>query len=202
MSGAQVFTIGHSNRSEFSLIELLRLHQITIVVDVRSTPTSSWVPHFDRSVISATLKQHGIAYSFLGGQLGVRTDDSSCYQNNRIVYARLARSEPFQHGLRRVIKAADQHRLALMCTEQDPIACHRSILIAPALQQAGVVVIHILHPDGELETQQRLEARLLGLHNLSQPDMFQSDAERLGAAYAKQEQKIAYVRQTSSQEDV
>ena len=198
MSALQVLTVGHSNRSDLHLIEMLRRHDVTAVVDVRSAPYSEWSPQFNRPTIAATLKEHEIAYSYLGGELGVRSDDPACYEGGRVVYARLARTEPFQRGLRRVVKAAQRYRLALMCAEQDPIDCHRSILLAPALQQAGIAVSHIRHPDGELETQGALEQRLLDRHRLEQPDLFLSDDERIAAALAKQEQRIAYVRPTTA----
>lgn len=200
MTALEVLTIGHSNRSELHLIELLRAHDVAAVVDVRSTPYSEWSPQFNRSAVAASLKEHGIAYSYLGGELGVRSDDPSCYEGGRVVYARLADTEQFQRGLRRVVKGARSRRLALMCAEQDPIDCHRSILLAPQLAQFGVGVSHILHPDGELESQQALEQRLLEIHGLGQPDMFLADDERLAAALARQEQRIAYVRPTSTPE--
>ena len=198
VNNSEVFSVGHSNRSDLDLVELLRKHAVTAVVDVRSTPHSEWVPQFNRSAIAATLKQHGIAYSFLGDQLGVRTDDPACYQDGRVVYERLARTEQFQQGLRRVIKAAGRHRLALMCAEQNPLECHRSILIAPALERAGVAVSHILHPDGELQTQRAMETQLLNQYQLNQPDMFLNDDERLAKALSMQERRIAYVRPTVS----
>ena len=198
MSKPTVFTVGHSNRSELDLVDLLLKHAVTAIVDVRSTPRSEWVPQFNRPAIAAALKEQGIAYSFLGDELGVRSDDPACYEGGRVVYERLARTEQFQHGLRRVIKAAGRHRLALMCAEQNPLECHRSILIAPALERAGVAVSHILHPDGELQTQRALETRLLDQYDLNQPDMFLNDDERLAKALSLQERKIAYVRPTVS----
>ena len=200
MNALEVFTVGHSNRSELDLVELLRRHEIDTVVDVRSTPYSEWSPQFNRPAIAATLKGHGIAYSYLGDELGVRSDDPSCYEGGRVVYARLAGTEQFRQGLRRVVKGAGLHRLALMCSEQDPIGCHRSVLLGPELERLGVGVSHILHPDGELESQQALVGRLLELHDLGQPDMFLNDEQRLAAALAKQERRIAYVRTADASE--
>ena len=200
MTALEVLSIGHSNRSELHLIELLRAHDVAAVVDVRSTPYSEWSPQFNRSAVAASLKEHGIAYSYLGGELGVRSDDPSCYEGGRVVYARLADTEQFQKGLRRVVKGARSRRLALMCAEQDPIDCHRSILLGRQLERLDVSVSHILHPDGELESQQALIQRLLELHNLEQPDMFLADDKRLATAFARQEQRIAYVRPTSAPE--
>lgn len=204
MSALEVFTVGHSNRSELDLIELLRRHEINTVVDVRSTPYSEWSPQFNRKAIAATLKGHDIAYSYLGDELGVRSDDPSCYdEKNRVVYARLAATEQFRRGLRRVVKGAQRRKLALMCSEQDPIDCHRSILLTPELERLDVAASHIRHPDGELESQEALDERLLKRYDLDQPGLFPQDrslSKRIAAARKEQEQRIAYVRPTGDSE--
>ena len=198
MSALEVFTVGHSNRSELDLIELLRRHEINTVVDVRSTPYSEWSPQFNRKAIAATLKGHDIAYSYLGDELGARSDDPSCYdEENRVVYARLAATEQFRRGLRRVVRGAQRRKLALMCSEQDPIDCHRSILLGPELKRLDVAVSHIRHPDGELESQEALDERLLKRYGLDQPGLFAKDrslSKRIAAARKKREEKIAYQR--------
>lgn len=204
MSALEVFTVGHSNRSELDLIELLRRHEINTVVDVRSTPYSEWSPQFNRQAIAATLKEHNIAYSYLGDELGVRSDDPSHYgSDGKVVYARLAASEQFRRGLRRVVKGAQRRRLALMCSEQDPINCHRSILIGSKLKHLGVLVSHIHHPDGELESQDALEHRVVECDEpdgLNQANMFLDEAERIRDALEKRGQQIAYVRLESGSE--
>ena len=211
MSALEVFTVGHSNRSELDLVELLRRHEINTVVDVRSTPYSEWSPQFNRKAIAATLKEHDIAYSYLGDELGVRSDDPSCYgSDGKVVYARLAATEQFRRGLRRVVKGAQRRKLALMCSEQDPINCHRSIMLAFALDRLGIGSSHILHSDDELEAQKELEERLLKLWGSGQLDMFrdkreqQDDAqikyEQIKLARKNQEQRIAHRRPTGGSE--
>lgn len=204
MSALEVFTVGHSNRSELDLVGLLRRHEINTVVDVRSTPYSEWSPQFNRKAIAMTLKEHDIAYSYLGDELGVRSDDPSHYgSDGKVVYARLAATEQFRRGLRRVVKGAQRRRLALMCSEQDPIDCHRSILLAPELERLGVASSHIRHPDGELESQEALDQRLLKRHGLDQPGLFlqeRSISKRIVDARKEQERRIAYVRPTGGSE--
>jgi uncharacterized protein (DUF488 family) len=50
-----LFTIGHSNHSIGRFVELLRLHGIEIVCDVRSTPYSRFNPQFNRESLTAAL---------------------------------------------------------------------------------------------------------------------------------------------------
>jgi uncharacterized protein (DUF488 family) len=56
----------------------------------------------------------------------------------------------FQEGLERVRKGAARFNLALMCTEKDPIQCHRTILVCRHLRAKDTTIKHILE-DGELE---------------------------------------------------
>ena len=71
-AGPAVLTVGHSNHSASKLLDLLRAHRTAHLVDVRTTPTSSFAPQFDRKALREFLQAHGIDYSFLGRQLGGR----------------------------------------------------------------------------------------------------------------------------------
>ena len=70
-----VLTVGHSNHTLDEFIALLRRHGITAVADVRSTPYSRLNPTFNRKAIESELKTRGIAYIFLGRELGARSDE-------------------------------------------------------------------------------------------------------------------------------
>ena len=72
-----VFTIGHSTHALERFIDLLKLHGITAVGDVRSKPYSRAHPQFNREGFEHLLRQSGIAYLFLGRELGARSDDPS-----------------------------------------------------------------------------------------------------------------------------
>src|ERR1035438_5525902 len=70
-----VLTIGHSDHTIERLIELLGQHHVTAVADVRSSPYSQMNAQFNREALASALKQAGIAYSFLGKELGGRPAD-------------------------------------------------------------------------------------------------------------------------------
>src|SRR6266849_3905571 len=146
----EVLTVGHSTHTIEEFIRILSQHRITAVVDVRSMPYSRFQPQFNRSTLTSTLKENGIAYVFLGKELGARSEDPSCYENGRVRYARLAKRPEFRAGLERVHAGSERHRLALMCAEHEPLECHRSLLIAQELAAFGLSVAHI-HADGRLE---------------------------------------------------
>lgn len=146
-----VFTIGHSNQTLQQLIVLLELHGITALADIRSKPYSKYVPHFSRDALKAGVEAAGIAYVFLGQELGARPDDASCYVDGKVSYEKLAERPIFAEGIRRLQEGRRKFRISLLCAEKDPANCHRAQLVAPALSQHGVAVLHI-HADGHLES--------------------------------------------------
>jgi uncharacterized protein (DUF488 family) len=185
-----VYTIGHSNHSEAVFLDLLRSQSIEVVADVRSAPYSRYNPQFDRESLKASLKDAGIRYAFLGKELGARSDDPACYLYGKVQYDRVAATSLFQAGLARVMEGAQSLRLTLLCAEKEPLECHRFILVARHLVQAGVEMRH-LHPDGSVESHNEAMDRLLSLHHLG-PDLFRTEAQLHNDAYDMQAGKIAY----------
>lgn len=196
-----LYTIGHSTHTAQRVIELLRLHSVTALADVRSHPHSRINPQFNRESFSEQLKACGIKYVFLGLELGARTEDSSCYREGKIQYDLLARTDVFQSGLERARQGMTTHRVALMCAEKDPLTCHRAILVCRHLVSRGVDVEHILE-DGRLETHEHALSRLLSEHGLADTDLFKSRDELIEEAYSRRGQQIAYADITASEEPV
>jgi hypothetical protein len=78
-----------------------------------------------------------------------------------------------------------------MCSEREPLDCHRCLLIAPALAQRGLNVGHIL-ADGTIEPHAATEERLLALASGAQ-DLFGANrSERLDAAYRRRAGSAAF----------
>ena len=190
----QVFTIGHSNHSTGTFLGLLRKHCIDEVMDVRSSPSSRYSPHFNYEILSAALEEAGIGYVFLGGELGGRPVDRSCYdEQGRVRYDRLANSDLFDDGIRRVVRAADERRVAVMCSEKEPLDCHRTLLIAKVLEERGVTVEHIL-ANGSVEGHDATMNRLMDIFKLPHNgDLFRSRNEVIADALARRAKKVAYV---------
>ena len=97
----------------------------------------------------------------------------------------------FRDGVERVTRTARERRLVLMCAEREPLLCHRAILVARALAEAGLDVAHIL-ADGGLEPHADAIDRLRERLGLAQRDLFDTDAELVGKAYATQGARIAH----------
>ena len=186
-----VFTIGHSTHTQERFIELLKLHGITALCDVRSKPYSRTNPQFNREELKESLCSSGIAYVFLGKELGARSEDPRCYENGKVQYDRLAATELFRCGVEQVREGMEKYRIALMCAEREPLECHRTILVARHLTTDGIDVHHI-HADGRLESHVDAVSRLMRQLNMHEDDMFRSREELLADAYKKQEERIAY----------
>lgn len=187
-----VLTIGHSTLPIGAFLDLLNRHGVTAVADVRSSPFSRFNPQFNRESLARSLKEVGIAYVFLGDALGARAEDPSCYVEGRVQYDRLARRPVFREAIARVMKGAADHRIALMCAEKEPLDCHRTLLVARALDADGVPVAHIL-ADGSLEPHAQTMDRLIDVAGLSRDDLFRTPDEVAAEALRLQQQRVAYV---------
>ena len=188
---ATIYTIGHSNHSLECFLDLLTLYGITAVADVRSQPVSSYTPHFSRDSLTTALTQQSISYVFLGQQLGGRSTNRACYKNGRLQYTRLAREPSFDSGISRVKKGMTQFRIALMCSEKDPLGCHRALLVGRKLFSDGINVQHIL-ANGDLEPHAALEMRLLTHCKLPEGDMFRDRNDCIADAYQIQGDRVAH----------
>jgi len=152
-----IYTVGHSNHAFDAFLEILKRHVIQVVVDVRSSPYSRWVDHFNREVFGASLKYEGLRYMFLGDALGGAPDDDAFYDGEgHVLYGRIAETPQFEEAIRKVIDEATRSRLALVCGEEDPTDCHRFLLIGRVLGERGLRVLHI-RGDGAVQTEEEIE---------------------------------------------
>jgi uncharacterized protein (DUF488 family) len=172
-----IYTIGHSNHAWGRFLELLATAQIEIVIDVRSYPRSRWA-HFNKEILQQGLGTAGIEYQFAGAELGGKTKDMS--------YDQIAATASFQSALGSVIAIAATMRAALLCSEHEPLACHRCLLLGRHLVKRGMKVAHLLR-DGTIEDHERIEQRLLSKHLRK---IFPAEKELLSSAYSLQEQNI------------
>ena len=131
----KLWTIGHSNHPIGRFIELLRQNEIDAVADTRSQPYSRHAPQFNQAALSANLAAAEIRYVYLGAELGGKPP----------------RPDRFPFGLVRLLKGAVDHRIAILCAEENPLQCHRWNLITPALEKHGLQVTHI-RGDGRVES--------------------------------------------------
>ncbi len=196
-----IYTIGHSTHSSEKLIHLLVSHGVTAVADVRSQPYSRMNPQFNKDKLRADLKATGIAYVFLGRELGARTEDPNCYVGGKVQYDRLARTDLFLQGVERILTGINTHQVSLLCAEKDPLLCHRTILIGRYLVTRGARLMHIL-ATGALESHDSAMSRLLRELGINDTDLLRSYPEILEEAYLRRANEIAYVQGPQSDDGI
>lgn len=154
-----VYTIGHSNHRIEHFIDLLELHHIDTVADVRSQPYSRHNPQFCRDALRDALGERAIRYCFLGRELGGKTKDPTLIApDGNPDWPRMAETEEFRLGLGKLHELIQFSRVAILCAEEDPSRCHRHHLVAPALCNDGIQVLHIRR-DGSLTSEAELRER-------------------------------------------
>jgi uncharacterized protein (DUF488 family) len=152
----QIYTIGHSNHSIETFLNLLRDLRIDVVVDVRSKPSSQVVSHFNRKPLENSLKMTGLKYLYFGKELGGKPESKEFYgADGHVLYSSIAKSPPFIQAIERLLKGVREYRVALLCAEEDPLNCHRRLLVGRFLIEQGVNVEHIRR-DGRVQSEEQL----------------------------------------------
>ena len=188
-----VYSVGHSNREADEFVRILQSFSIDVIVDVRSAPYSKHCPQFNKEAIDQTLRSSDIKYLFLGKELGAKPDDQSCYEGRRVSFEKLKSSDLFQKGISRILEGITRYKIAIMCSEKEPINCHRAILISRVLVEKGISVMHILNETESL-AHKDLETELLKRFKIEET-LFDTDYSKqldLKEAYEKQEDLICY----------
>jgi uncharacterized protein (DUF488 family) len=163
-TASTLFTIGHSNHDLGDFLAVLIQHNVKTLCDVRSRPGSMRFPQFNREPLEALLTSTGLRYEFLGEALGGRPADPRVYLPDGLVdYAARRKSPEFAGGIDHLLELVSAESIVLMCAEEDPLQCHRFLMICPALLDRGIVPAHIRR-GGILESQRDAEDRLLELH--------------------------------------
>lgn len=194
----EVFTIGHSTLDLSEFIRALESQSIDAVADVRSSPYSRNFPQFNREPLKDALSSAKISYVFLGKELGGRPKDDALYTSGVADYQKMARTNLFKSGMERVEEGAKKYRIALMCSERNPLDCHRCLLVGRELSKRGYVIKHIM-PGFQNSTQTDIERDLLKFINKAEDDMFISNEERLDEAYKHRARRVAYTELTDAQ---
>lgn len=121
-----IYTIGYQKmKTAEELLKELQKREINLLMDVRSKP-QGWNPQFRQNHLDDFLQKHGIAYWWMGKQLG------GFGEIKEVEIERLAG-----------YVAHENKTICLMCMEADPDKCHRKTDIARRLKAYGVVATHL-----------------------------------------------------------
>ena len=195
-NGLPLFKVGHSNLDFLPFVQLLKDCSVDLLIDVRSQPRSSRFPQFSQPGFDKMIEDAGIGYLFLGEELGGRPDDADAYRQDGVVdYRARRKSYAFQAGVERVLDELQRASCALLCAEEDPLECHRFLMICPELVGRGIRPLHI-RKGSQIESQEDAENRLLEARSfggVAAATLFpQSRTEALEEAYDLQAGKFAY----------
>jgi uncharacterized protein (DUF488 family) len=136
-----ILTVGHSTHRFDAFVSMLKAHNVTQLVDVRTVPKSRRVPQYNSETLAPSLPAQGIDYvhlKALGGLRRAKKDSVNTGWHNASFrgYADYMASEEFQQGIDRLLQLARAKRTVVMCAEAVPWRCHRS-LIGDALLVRG-----------------------------------------------------------------
>ena len=186
----RLYTVGHSNHTQDEFLRLLNTHFVNCVVDVRSVPASSHNPQFNQEPLSRFLREKDIDYQFFGRELGARRMD--CINRDGLVdFERAIHTALFQEGVDKLMGMLDTKTVTLMCSEAEPLECHRFALVARYFHEHGVEVFHILK-DASVVSHQLLEQKMVDTYlRAKRPVLAQVD-ELFGTYTAEQQLQDAY----------
>jgi uncharacterized protein (DUF488 family) len=146
-----LWTVGHSTRPIDEFIDLLRAHEIRLLVDVRTIPRSRHNPQFNTDTLTLSLCDAGLQYRHmpeLGGLRKPKKDSINDGWRNASFrgYTDYMQTDEFRTAIDALRMFSSQEQTAVMCAEAVPWRCHRS-LNAQALDLRGWEIRHIMSPE-------------------------------------------------------
>jgi uncharacterized protein (DUF488 family) len=129
----EIYSLGHSNLSLKEFMALLKNIGIEYLIDVRSDPNSSYVPHFNRNNLEIFFNEAHIQYLYSGEKLGGRQKTN---------YEKYIYTLEYQEAIKNIEKFIVQGKTAIMCSERDYNNCHRKF-ICETLLNLGYNVIQV-----------------------------------------------------------
>lgn len=150
-------TIGHSTLPIQELVRALKAHHVSYVVDVRSSPRSYRLPHFNRPELAAALEHAGIDYLYMGDRLGGKASQGNMdnrWKQGKVdprLVSDLSRSSDWIEGIRTLASLLrEQDRKGqtgcLLCSEADANNCHRLAIAFDVLNSLPELTVNHIRP--------------------------------------------------------
>lgn len=206
----KLYTIGHSNQSQEDFLSMLCKHDIDCVVDVRSVPASKYSPQFNQEELKWFLKRNGVQYLHFGEEFGARRLDC-LNEEGQVDFEKAVTTPSFLSGVDRLRNGLEKgFHISLMCSEANPLECHRFSLVSRYFFDQGIDVRHILK-EAELAPHAVVERKMIEeyLHSkkyhLSEVDqlfgIYTAEMQRQDA-YRLKNKEIGYKPQLQTEEDL
>ena len=166
---------------------MLNDYDVNCVIDVRSIPASKYAPQFNQDGLKIFLRGQGIQYLHFGDEFGARRTDCLDEQG-QVDFERAVKTPLFQQGVERVMKGLERgFRIAFMCSEANPLECHRFSLVSRYFYEQGIDVRHILK-DSKLASHAALEKEMIDSY-LRSRRYHLSEVDYLFGLYTEQDQR-------------
>ncbi len=197
-----IFSIGYGRRSEENFINTIQMLGVDTVVDIRSNPNSKIVPHFNEDRIYPHLKDIGVEYLCAGERLGARFSDDLRDSTGRVDWERVMIDESYKDSIKALTNLAQEGKLvAVVCSEGNPLTCHRFGLVSRSLADSGMEVKHVL-TNGEVVRHRIMEDRMLEKYiskNAISSVMTGSYSEQIREAYRVMNGEYGYKQESKMQ---
>ena len=186
----RLYTIGHSNHLLTDFLNLLLKYGIDCIVDVRSIPASKYSPQFNKETLQGFLRSYNMDYQFFGYELGARRNDSF-NELGYVDFELTVQTALFQEGVHKLTPLLEKKNIALMCSEADPLECHRFSLVGRYYHEEGLDVNHILK-DATISSHETLEQEMIKNYLHSRKPLLPNIDELFGTYTAEDQRRDAY----------
>ena len=193
-----IYTVGHSTHEIDYFVSLLKEYNVDYLVDVRSLAASSHNPQYNQEPLKNYLKNQGITYLHFPEEFGARFSDPDLLDDEgQVDFERVRKTFAFRNGMERLWQEVDKgHVIVLMCSESEPLDCHRFSMVSVGLIKDGFEVKHIMK-DKTLKAHKEVEDQLLKKYDkkLPKPDMFNPNItieDQLKEAYRLKNKEIGF----------
>lgn len=187
-----LYSIGCSTRTICDFINILKKYHIKVVADVRSVPYSRFTPQYNAEFLKKELLKNKIRYGSFAKEFGARRDEDFVYLNNTVDFNKVMSLQVFKDGVNRIRHGLEQgYSIALMCTEYDPLDCHRLSLVSRGIKKISGISTKHIYELNKIRSTEELEDEILKKFDL-QFDLFENREMLLERAYKILENKIAY----------
>lgn len=160
MVSFRLYSVGHSNQSQEEFLELIKMYDINCIVDVRSVPASKYTPQFNLESLKWFLRANNIQYLHFGDEFGARRFDSLDGEG-QVNFEMAIKTPNFIRGVERLMTGLQKgFNISIMCSEANPLECHRFSFISRYFYENGLDVQHILKDKG-LASHEALEKEMI-----------------------------------------
>ncbi|GAC1411303.1 MAG: hypothetical protein NVSMB57_05870 [Actinomycetota bacterium] len=139
-----LYTIGYQRRTHEQILEALRKNGIALLIDVRDVPWSR-KRGFSKSKLAEAMEAGGVTYEHrraLGSPATVREIWKKDLDAGRAAFTALAHESKIE-SIDALTETAQSQPTAILCLEEDPHTCHRSIVAALAAERGGLTIVDL-----------------------------------------------------------